>query len=1053
MEEGTWLCLLRHSASRSYGCPSHHFTGGACPQEHPILLDQQRRLATYDAFVDTATVSVAEASAVKRPIALLVADVDHYRHLADDYGEEYADRVLRTIFDLARANLREGELVAHPGGDELVALLRASTSAARDVAERLCAAVRGHLFPDTDRGPAPRVTISIGVASAPDHGLSYQVLHAAADAARVRLKTQGRDGVAVAPLPGHEVPRRRLDIDRFAGRAEEFRSLVRYLDEAVAGSPRAVAILGEAGAGTATLARRLEAEVRLRGGSLVVGRSREQRVREPYGVWASLIVALHRLPGAPAGPWLELHHLVRALGSDAPMTASRWGSKYRLLDELGQYIRLVAQKRPLVLLLDEMQWADIASWDVLDHICQGLDHERLLIVLTFRTEAAYAEAAERRHALTRSAAYREISLPRLTRDEAKRWLEGAMHGQEVGRELLAFIYRHAEGNPLFIAQLLHTLVEEGALWQSEGRWQWTPVSELRLPIGLPALIARRLGRLSSSTQAVLSIAAVIGDDFDVGVVVAAGAGSEAAVQLALSEGLTAGILRPSYERGGRGYTFAHAHMVEALVQSLPHDRLRHTHQRVAEALERRDKTRDSEIALHYDAAGGAAPAYLHALVAAERAERVYAYAAANGFLNVAGRNASTPGELAEVRVRLATLAEATGRFDEAEELCDLAIEWFVGKGDARRALTLRRMRERARKELARPAKLTLESLLQLDEEARSLGFVSEGIEILMMLSQTYARLGDEAEAERTANECVETAQGHGDPMLLAQALNRLAATLQQNEPAKAEQIYRQALSIAEQIGDARGQARCHNNLGNIAARRNDWQEARTSYGTAISLARAAGMPDLWGIAALNLGVGCYRTGDYDRARDLLGEALALVAAVKNSEIQLYALYNMANVEWENRAWEAGAELYEATASLAQRIGADDVEIGAVAAAGLCSVEGGKLDKAREAYAEIEERVHRRSDWFQGREFAEALAVVLLVADGQTDEALTRYENAMAFAASSDLYTAAWLTANCGRTLLILAPERMRTWIERFRSPVEEFGYAGIAKRINELLTA
>jgi predicted ATPase len=717
---------------------------------------------------------------------------------------------------------------------------------------------------------------------------------------------------------------------------------------------------------------------------------------------------------------------------------------------LGQYVRLVAQKRPLVLLLDEMQWADVASWDVLEHICQQLENERLLIGMTFRTEAAYAEAAERRQALTRGAVYRELTLPRLTREEAKRWLEGAMHGQEVGRELLAFIYRHTEGNPLFISQLLRTLAEEGALWQSEGRWQWTPVSELRLPIGLTALIARRLGRLSSSTQAVLSIAAVIGDEFDIGVLVEAGAGSEAAVQLALSEGLAGGILRPSYERGGRGYSFAHAHMVDALVQAVAHDRLRQMHQRVAEALERLSKTRIAEIALHYDAAGIASPAYLHALVAAEHAERVYAHAAANGFLHVAGRNASTPGELAEVRVRLATLAEVTGRFDEAEELCDLAIEWFVGKGDARRALTLRRMRERARKELARPAKLTLESLLQLDEEARSLGCIGERIEILMMLSQTYGRLGDEPEAERTASECVETAQAHGDPMQLAQALNRLAATLQQNHPARAEEIYRQALSIAEQIGDARGQARCYNNLGNIAARRNAWPEARVCYGTAISLARAAGMPDLWGIAALNLGVGCYRTGDYDRARELLGEALALVAAVKNSEIQLYALYNMANVEWENRAWEAGAELYEATASLAQRIGADDVEIGAVAAAGLCNVEGGQLEKAREAYAEIEERVHRRPDWFQGREFAEALGVTLLVADGHVDEALERYEKAMSFAESSDLYTAAWLTANCGRTLLPLAQDRMEKWIERYRSPINQFGYTGIAKRFKEL---
>jgi tetratricopeptide (TPR) repeat protein len=275
-------------------------------------------------------------------------------------------------------------------------------------------------------------------------------------------------------------------------------------------------------------------------------------------------------------------------------------------------------------------------------------------------------------------------------------------------------------------------------------------------------------------------------------------------------------------------------------------------------------------------------------------------------------------------------------------------------------------------------------------------------------------------------------------------------TVQMEDPDRAEAIYGRTLEIAQSIGDAAAQARCHNNLGNIAATRNDWKKARESYGTAISLARGAGMPDAWGIAALNLGVSYQRSGEYDRARELLGEALALVAAVKNSEVQLYALYNMAYVEWEN-AWEAGAELYEATASLADRIGAEDVEIGATAAVGLCNVEGQNLERARAAYDEIQERVSRRTDWFQGREFAEALAVALLVAEGSTEEAIARYESAVAFAESSDLYTAAWLTANCGRTLLSLAPERMRNWIERFRSPVDKFGYAGIAKRFNELV--
>ena len=108
-----------------------------------------------------------------------------------------------------------------------------------------------------------------------------------------------------------------------------------------------------------------------------------------------------------------------------------------------------------------------------------------------------------------------------------------------------------------------------------------------------------------------------------------------------------------------------------------------------------------------------------------------------------------------------------------------------------------------------------------------------------MLSQTYGRLGDPAAAERTAKNCVATAEEHGDPILLTQALNRLAVTLEMDKPDLAEEIYGRTLEIAQRTGDAGPQARCHNNLGNIAARRNDWQKARQSYGTAIALARGA----------------------------------------------------------------------------------------------------------------------------------------------------------------------------------------------------------------------
>jgi len=290
----------------------------------------------------------------------------------------------------------------------------------------------------------------------------------------------------------------------------------------------------------------------------------------------------------------------------------------------------------------------------------------------------------------------------------------------------------------------------------------------------------------------------------------------------------------------------------------------------------------------------------------------------------------------------------------------------------------------------------------------------------------------------------------GDRALIAEALTRLGITVEWEDPDRAREIYSRALRLFESVGDARGQTRCHNNLGNLALHRSDWDEARASYTTAISLARAAGMPDFWGAAAANLGVISHRSGDYDRARELFGEALGLFATVKNSELQLYALCNMAHVEWESGAWESGAQLYEATASLAQRIGASDVEIASMSGEGLCLIELGRTEAARGLHSQVEERVRGRDGWFQGREFAEALGIRLLLIDDRLEEALARFENAVPMAEGVDIYSAAWLTAVSARSLSGRAREQIQRWIERYEAKVEALGYAEIMKRFKEL---
>ena len=1015
------------------------------PLDRPTRATRAILASSATEFASAAESAIGAGVSAGVPTSLLVVKIDSSAVTPSD--AVHASAIREQVVELIRRNLRGGDVVSHTPEEVLVLLSGATRDQGVQVAFRLTAAIRNHAYAgNTGDKPRMGVTAAMGVATAPLHGADLEAVATAARFACLAVGNDGGDGAAVAPLQKGERPARQLEIGRFIGRTEELSTLRRLLDEALAGSPRAVAVLGEAGSGRSALLRQLGPEVRLRGGSLIIARARNGGVRTPYGIWTQVLLALQRLPDAPTKSWLELMHLDPSLpGSDE----ERAGSKFRLLEEISEYVRLAARSRPLVLVLDEMQWVDAASWDALDHLLTGLERERLLVCLTAREDPGQTEIIERRKALERIDYYHEIRLSRLTRDEVKRWLEAAMQRQEVGREPLAYLYRHTEGNPLFIVQLVRCMVEEGYIKYNGTRWEWSPVSELRLPNGLDEIIKRRLSRFSTATQDVLCTAAVIGRQFEVDVLLSAAAAREEVVRAAIREAVAADILQPNYERGGGGQAFSHVRVADALVASISAERLAKAHERVARALRDRPLTA-SETALHFDWAGCAAEAYQCALEAAAQAESVYSYDAAGEFLQIAARNAMSPAELAEVRVRLAHMAETLGRFDEAEELCDLAIEWFSGQGDRLRALTLRRMRERARRELGQPATVTLDALRALDDEANELGSDQERVEILTMESQTYARLGDPQKAERLAEECVELAERVGDAASLAGALNRLGITVRNESPKRARSYFERALALFQRLGDVRGQARCHNNLGITAQLEMRPDYGRDSLSMAMTLARAAGMPDLAGTAAANLGVIMQRVGENDRARELYGEALALFAAVKNSELQLYALYNMANLERETGAYESGAELYEATSSLAQRIGQRDVEIGAMAGEGLCLLSLGKLERVKGHRAEIEQRMSNISGWFQGRELVDALRVRTAVAEGRVAEAMEAFETARSQAEEFDLYSVAWLTAACADILLPHYPDEILATVQKYSGQVAALGFTDLIRKYQVL---
>ena len=1011
-------------------------TSSPCLISPTLLADDFARQLSYDELLAAARVALPTGRAVLWSV--LPDGMDAIRR---DLGDTRADALVRELTLFTRRNLRGTDAVAGVD-DELVVLLDAAGVVAESVAQRLLAAARTHVFSGGASDRSLRLTLSIGIACSPDSGVAVEDLLAAARAGRASAR---RDGFGVATRGRSEA----LEVERFVGRTEQLMQLTDYLDDMVRGVGHVVAVIGETGVGTSSLMRMLEPEVRMRGGSLVFAYCRENSSATPYGLWRDVLRAVRRLPVKSTRVWRELPSLDPTLEREEDETP-RGRSKIRLLEELADYLRLAAQQRPLVLHLEELQWVDAASWDALEHLIPQLESERIMISLSFRTGEEYDDAAERWARLVTRPRHHELRLTRLTREHVKQWLEAAMHGVEVGRDLLAYAYRHSEGNPLLLTHLLRDLEESGHLFWRDGHWQWSATTALPPQATLDELLTRRIERLPRTARAVLDAAAVLAREFDEGLLVRLTAMPADEVSEGLARLCGSELLTPAFERVRGALAFAHVEVARVTRSMLDPSRLATLHRQTADLLASLGVSA-SEVAAHYEMAGALAETHEFALLAADAAQSLYENLAAASLLAWAERTAPSEEQRAEARVRMASLAEDAGRYEEAEALCELALTWYESRGNQLQALRVKRTRMLGRMKRGLSARATLDALLLLEEEARAVGADAERGAILLLISQSHWRLGDPTAAQRVAAEALQIAEAVGDRLSIADACIRAAITIQFEEPARARTLFRRALEISTEIGENVRRVRCFVNLGVLELYENNWDAARSAFGSGVDEARAAGLTELWALGSLNLGVTAARVGEYDEAAQFLGEALRLSAVVQNSELQLYAAYNLAHLERDRGRSREAADTYELVMALAERIGQAEVQEGARAAFGLIRLENGREEDARRAAERIAPFLATRTDWFQGRELAEALLLRLLLLDQAHDRAVAAFTRALALAHPTDIYGAAWLTAEFGDDLRPFAGDVVQAAIERYATRPEVLGNPKIRDRLTVLL--
>lgn len=484
----------------------------------------------------------------------------------------------------------------------------------------------------------------------------------------------------------------------FVNRERELGVLREAWSSATAGHHHRVLALiaGEPGMGKTALAAELARLVRADGGLVLYGRWDEevlapyQAFREALGDYARacpeglLHMDLTDVPGDIACLGPELAQRIGA--ATAPPLAAAEAERFRLFESLDTWIRRIAARHPLLLVLDDLHWADRPSLLLLLHLMQARRSTPLLAVGMYHdNDLERSELSAALPFLTRDTDCRRLSLRGLEREAITGLLEAAVGRPFSERDaaMVAELERETAGNPFFLLEMAKHLSELGAFESEAVRFGHTPAA---IPQSVRDLVRWRLGRVPVRCAELLAVASVIGERFDAALLASAAALDEAATVDLLEVAARAGLI-VEIDDEPDCWRFSDSLARRVTADGLSGSRRARLHQRIGQLLESRPGVCPAELAHHFGAAasvGSAEKAVEYERLAGELAlEEVAAEVAVRHFrtaLDVLDRFGPRDQTL-----RCELLLELAGAHDQAGEYA-LRDERFAEAADTARRL-------------------------------------------------------------------------------------------------------------------------------------------------------------------------------------------------------------------------------------------------------------------------------------------------------------------------------------------------------------------------------
>lgn len=602
------------------------------------------------------------------------------------------------------------------------------------------------------------------------------------------------------------------------GRENELDLLSDLWNKTLDGEGQSLLVSGEAGVGKTRLVQELVSVAEKSSAIVLIGQC-DAIESVPFGPIAQVIrTALDRtdrgIANTPA-------YILSDLLALAPQLRPRYAyiprnptldplfERQRLIDNFTFWVEIFAQNQPILLLIEDIHWADSETIALLRHLAIQLKKSQLMLVLTYREkEVDLMEDLGFQELLIKLNRHRNTSflkLSRLDREVTRQLLAAMLATAEISDEFLDRIYEQTEGNPFYVEEVCKALITAGKLYYSGSAWRRIDIRDIQIPETIRTAIQSRLRKAPAKIQEMLQMAAILGREFEFATLQKLTGWEEEALIRALEDAQNYQILEEVQCRGSIRFAFVHALIPFALRENLSGLRVQQLHRRAAKVFE--DQRPDDYEALshHYTAAGAWEAAIRYNLLAAQRARSLYAFDSAiqkfQAALQLLGMTKEQPAQRRQVLEQYSDTLRLRSQFAEAVQSYQEALRLWEKEVDADLMIKVRLLRKIGEtvfgtewiKEVQPYQTAALAGLREGERLMEAKPAQPETVRLLICLSQAAWRSlspQDWDTAERYARSAVEKAESLNDVVVLSGALDALSIVY------VARGLFRERVSIA-----------------------------------------------------------------------------------------------------------------------------------------------------------------------------------------------------------------------------------------------------------------